>query len=427
VRATKEEAQEVQIVCVGGGPAGLYFAVLAKLHDPRRRVEVIERDRRGSTYGWGVTFSYDLLAQLFANDPTSAAEILATCIKWRNQEVHVAGRRPVHLGGSCFSIARGDLVRILMRRAEELGVNLRFEQTVSSHCDVPSADLVVASDGANSTLRQLHSAQFRTRRERGINRYLWLATSQTLGSFRYAFEECRGGWIWFYAYPHRNNSTTLVVECPPSAWNRLELGNKGDIETLQLLEQIFARHLNGHGLVARKGPKEEVRWQQFANITNECWVHGNLALLGDAAHTTHYSIGAGTSLAVGDAVTLASELQEKKDDVRAALTAYDRERRPVVAVRQSEARNSAKWFEDMETRSMSSRMQFAFSLSGRAEQELGCRMRPCSSPLQYGIHILTQLRPMRAIRLRLRTHLEIARLRRELDLDQPIYRDIRGH
>ncbi len=351
----------MRIVCVGGGPAGLYFAILAKLANDDHDVTVIERNPAGVTYGWGVVFWEDLLQSLYRSDPKSAREIAEAAVRWDQQEVHLRGQRALHIGGYGFSIGRDCLLGILTRRALSLGVDVQFRREVE---DLPEADLVVACDGANSTVRRLQDQHFQTNVEEGRNKYIWLGTDKVFDTFTFAFEETPAGWLWFHGYRFRGDASTCIVECPRETWEGLGFDALGPEETLRRLEDIFQRHLAGHSLFHQRRELGRTPWLNFRRITHERWYHDNVVLMGDAAHTTHFTIGSGTKLAMQDAIELASQLSEH-EDLQAALKAYDEARRTALRPIQEAARSSAEWFENVPRYVAQPTLRFAYSLFNR--------------------------------------------------------------
>lgn len=378
----------MNIVCVGGGPAGLYFAISASLRDQDHRVTVVERNPAGVTYGWGVTFSDALLDSLYRNDPVSARKINEQPASWDNQEVHVRSGQPVHLGGYGFAVGRKLLLDILVRRARELGVDVQFEREVEDLSEFADADLIIACDGANSRVRTLHSEHFRTDADVGRNKYIWLGTHRVFDSFVFAFEETVAGWIWFYAYRFNSDTTTFIVECSQETWEGLGFDVLGPDESLHLLEDIFKRHLDGHSLINPMRNLGKTPWLNFIRITNAAWYHDNVVLMGDAAHTTHFSIGSGTTLAMQDAIVLADKLDEHQD-VEAALQAYQEERRSALLMPQGAALNSTRWFENVPQHIGEEPTRFAYDLWKRRGKY----------PLwRYQLHLATQIRALRKLR-----------------------------
>jgi len=335
----------VKIVCVGGGPAGLYFSVLMKQRDPRHDITVLERNAAGSTFGWGLVFWDDLVETLRRNDPESARMISDSASRWTGQLVDVQGKQPVRTGGSGYSINRQSLLDILTERARNLGVRVEFERPVMSASDLPEADLVVACDGANSRLRELDARRFETDVHVGRNKYVWLGTDKMFDTFTFAFVQTDFGWLWCHASGTEDGSSTFVVECPPEVWAGLGFGVMSADDSLAALEKLFQHQLDGHKLISKSRNGAGLPWLNFRSLANGKWHAGKTVLMGDSAHTTHFTIGSGTKLAMEDAVALAGKLQ--RADLPAALEAYEKERKTTLLPAQSESRFSAQWFEDI--------------------------------------------------------------------------------
>ncbi|MEU9479328.1 FAD-dependent monooxygenase [Streptomyces sp. NPDC048191] len=330
----------VKVVCVGGGPAGLYLAILLKRQNPSHDITVHERNPEGSTYGWGVTYWRGLLDRLHEHDPASARAIEDASVRWSDGVAHVRDLTTRHQGDQGFGIGRHRLLDLLADRARTLGVRLEFESEIT---EAPAdADLVVAADGVHSALRTRHAAAFGPRITSGRNHYIWLGTTKVFDAFTFAFTETEHGWIWAYGYGYSGEHSTCVVECSPETFTGLGLDRADEAECLTLLEKLFTDVLDGHPLIGRPG----AGWLNFRTLTNRAWHHGNLVLLGDAAHTTHYSIGAGTTLALEDAMCLARALHEHAG-LSEALAAYERRRTAELLSVQSAARYSARWYENL--------------------------------------------------------------------------------
>jgi anthraniloyl-CoA monooxygenase len=377
----------VRIACVGGGPAGLYVALLAKLRHPEWDVEVVERNPAGSTYGWGVVFWDDLLDLLYRNDAESAAEVERTAYEWDGQQVALAGGRIGHLGGYGYAIGRARLLKILARRAEAVGVDLRYEQPVDDPAAL-DADLVVAADGANSVVRE-RLGGFGTTTRTGNNRYIWLGTDKSFDTFTFAFEHTPAGWMWCHAYAFAPGTSTFIVECAPQTWEGNGFAELGPDDSTAALEKVFAEHLDGRKLIDRSpGLTAPSRWLTFRQITNRTWRNGNVVLMGDAAHTTHFSVGAGTRLALRDAVELADQVGAH-DDLDAALTHYDVLRRTAMAPKQAAALASMEWFEHATGPDDDDVVDFAFGLWSRRGEYPAWR---------HGLHRATQFGAVRKLR-----------------------------
>ena len=335
----------MRIACVGGGPAGLYFALLMKQLNLGHDVTVFERNGADSTYGWGVTFGADLLDKLYSIDPLSAQEIYQAAFHLINQVVDVQGKEVQRASGDCFSIKRQRLLDIMAERARDLGVHVEFNREIMAPSQLPTADLIVACDGVNSRTR-LEAGSFQTDVRISTNKYMWLGTAKVFESFMYAFVHTGCGWVWAYAYGVDAESSTFIVECSPETWTGLGFDTMPPHDALALLEKLFERQLDGHPLVGQSRDSGCVRWLNFRTITNRRWHDGRIVLAGDAAHTTHYSIGGGTKLAIEDVIALARNLQHH-DTLEMALQSYETQRYTALLLPQGEARLSAQWFENI--------------------------------------------------------------------------------
>ncbi|HEY7271933.1 MAG TPA: FAD-dependent monooxygenase [Actinoplanes sp.] len=376
----------MRIVCAGGGPAGLYFAVLAKLANPAHEITVLERNPAGVTYGWGVVFWDDLLDDLYRCDPVSARMIWDAAWKWDEYEVRVSGKPTTHVGGYGFSMGRRGLLEILARRATDLGVDIRYEVELTEDSEFGDADLIVACDGARSRLREPHTDHFGTRVDTGRNKYIWLGTPHVFDTFTFGFERTEAGWIWFHAYPFTHDTSTFIVECQPATWAALGLDRADAQEGCARLADIFAKHLDGQPLVDHRASVGSTGWLNFRRLTNERWHHGSVVLMGDAAHTTHFAIGSGTKLAMQDAIAL-SEALATGDPMPAALAAYEHRRKTEMAPLQRAAKASSEWFERLPEYIDRPASQFAFALFDR---------RGDFPAWRYALHVATQPRPLRA-------------------------------
>ncbi|MFC5141924.1 FAD-dependent monooxygenase [Actinomycetospora rhizophila] len=335
----------MKITTIGGGPAGLYSAVL--LAQQGHEVTVAERNPAGTTHGWGVVFWDPLLASLREGDPASAEQIADAAFTWDGQDVDVEGRGRVARPSGGFSISRQRLLDILAARARELGVRLDFEREIAPG-DEGDADLVIAADGVGSAHRRAHADVFAPSVDVGTNKYVWLATTKVYTSFLFAFVRSSAGWLWCHAYGYDAGHSTFIVECSPQTWRGLGLDRMGAQESRELLERLFARHLDGHPLIGLPGEADApLPWLEFRTLRCEQWWSGRTVLAGDAAHTTHFAIGSGTTLALADAIALGTAIAQEPD-VPAALARYQAERLAALVPSQRDARNSARWLEDLE-------------------------------------------------------------------------------
>ncbi|MGW6518743.1 FAD-dependent monooxygenase [Streptomyces sp. NPDC054962] len=357
----------VKVACVGGGPAGLYLSILLKRQDPSHDVTVHERDPEGSTYGWGVTYWQGLLDRLRVCDPESASAIEAESVRWNEGVAHVRDLATRQPGDEGHGIGRHKLLEILAARARALGVRLEYESGITAE-NLPDADLVVAGDGVHSVLRTHHADDFGAELTPGRNSYIWLGTTKVFDSFTFAFVETEHGWIWCYGYPFSSEQSTCVIECAPDTLAGLGLDRASEGDGLARLGKLFAHILDGRPLIGRAAADGSTQWLTFRTLTNRSWYRGNLVLIGDAAHTTHYSIGAGTTLALEDAIALADALRESAD-LPTALARYEGERKSALLSLQSAARYSAQWYENL-TRYIHLPPEQMFALLGQRHSPL---------------------------------------------------------
>jgi 2-polyprenyl-6-methoxyphenol hydroxylase-like FAD-dependent oxidoreductase len=335
----------MKITCVGGGPAGLYFALLMKLRDPGHDITVFERNAADSAQGWGVTFGSDLLRELRRNDPQSAEQIHQAVFRQSGQVIDIHGEQVVQPGNGVCGILRQHFLDILADRATSLGVRIEFDHEVTASSQPPAADLIVACDGMNSRMR-LEAGEFQTDVHLGDNKYLWLGTDKEFEAFTYAFVHTDSGWIWAYCYGIGAGLSTFLVECSPDTWAGLGFDTLSLPDSLSLLEKIFEHHLNGYSLLGQVQRDGSAGWLNFRTVTNRRWYDGNVVLAGDAAHTTHYSIGTGTTQAIKDAIALADSLQANGER-HLAFESYERQRQAELRLPQSDAWFSRQWFENI--------------------------------------------------------------------------------
>lgn len=353
----------MKIVCVGGGPTGLYFALLMKLRDPGHDITVFERNTPNSTQGWGVTFGSDLLTELHRNDPESAEGIHQAVFRQSGQIIDVHGEQMVEHGGGVYGIARQRLLDILADRATGLGVRVEFEHEVATPSQLPTADLIVACDGVNSQTRA-EAGEYQTDVLVGGNKYLWLGTDKEFEAFTYAFVPTDSGWIWAFCYGAGAGLSTFAVECSPETWAGLGFDTLSQPDSISLLEKLFERQLDGYSLLRQPQRSGSTGWLHFRTVTNQRWHDGNVVLAGDAAHTTHFTIGSGTTLALQDAIALADSLRQH-DDQELALESYETRRKAEIRLLQSDARFSRQWFENFSRYADLKPRKFSVLLDGR--------------------------------------------------------------
>jgi 2-polyprenyl-6-methoxyphenol hydroxylase-like FAD-dependent oxidoreductase len=329
----------VRIACVGAGPAALYFSVLAKLRNPAHDIVVSERRAARSVHGWTITSHPRFLQELYRHDPQTARAIEQAGQPCRDQFVHIRGHRMVlDRGLEMYNIHLPQLVDLLAERARQLGVRIRYDEEILNVSQLPEADLIVAADGMNSRIRE-ELGCFGTEIELTHDKYIWLGSDRPTSAFTYYFTETDHGWVWGASYGVRSESSAFVVHCAPETWAGLGFDVMPTSDSLTALEELFADQLAGHRLIGQI----EARWRSFRNVSNRRWYNGNVVLLGDSAHTTHFSIGQGTTLAIKDAIALADNL-DRHDTLDAALQGYERQRQPEIKRAQDKARLSAQWF-----------------------------------------------------------------------------------
>lgn len=360
----------MKVACIGGGPAGLYFAISMKLRDPRHDVHVFERNARGVTFGWGVVFSDQTVENLMANDSASGRVIADEFAHWDDIDVHIHGACVRSSGHGFIGIGRKRLLEILAARATELGVQIHYETVCEPDLDAwRDWDLVIAADGINSRFREAYAEHFGVDIQERANRFVWLGTPKTFEAFTFAFEKTDAGWIWAHAYRFAEDCSTFIVECSESTWRGLGLDRMEQPEAIALCERIFAKYLDRAPLLSNAMHlRGSAVWLKFRRIICDRWHHDRLILLGDAAHTAHFSIGSGTKLALEDAIKLADVLNRPGLDRIEALAEYQAERSLEVLKLQNSARNSTEWFETVERYLDFEPWQFAYSLLTRSQR-----------------------------------------------------------
>lgn len=332
----------MKITILGGGPAGLYFALLMKQLDPRHAVTVIERDGPDDTFGWGIVFSDQTFDYLRESDTPSYEAITSACEKWENVDIVHRGERITVRGNRFSGIARIRFLQVLHARCLDLGVDLQFHRPVSRLSELPSADLLVGADGANSLVRRSHEPLFQPTVEFGRNKYIWLGTPKLFHGLTLTFVEHPRGVFVAHSYKFDRHASTFIVECSEAAWKTAGLDGRPEAETCAFLEDVFRDHLDGQPLHA----KNFVKWLNFPLVRNARWFGDGLVLLGDALHTAHFSIGSGTKLALEDAIALAGAFAQSPVPAQ-ALPLFEQTRRPRVEQLQRAALESLRWFEEV--------------------------------------------------------------------------------
>jgi anthraniloyl-CoA monooxygenase len=357
----------MKINIIGGGPAGLYFAILMKRSDPARNITIHERNGPDDTFGWGVVFSGSTLENLSEADEASHAEIRHNFKAWDNVDV-ILGDSKISIHGNSFSgIARLQLLKILQRRCEELGVRLLFRTEVADIDRLRSdCDLLLGADGINSTVRQQYAARFRPNLSARSNRYIWYGTHQLFHGLTLTFRENEAGVFASHSYKFNEATSTFIVECDPQTWDGAGFARMTDEQTRAYLEAVFSKDLKGQRLLSNNS-----KWINFVLVKNDPWSFENVVLIGDALHTAHFSIGSGTKLAMEDAIAL-HQCFQKTGDVSSALVEFESTRKPVIEDYQAAAYESMLWFERARQYMPLSPIELAYSLmtrSGRVDFE----------------------------------------------------------
>ena len=359
----------MKIACIGGGPAGLYFAISMKLRNPSHQILVIERNRPDDTFGWGVVLSDEALSNVDRNDPISAQAIRGEFAYWDDVAVVKNGVRSVSSGHGFCGIGRMKLLQILQHRAQELDVELRFETDAAEYVDyMANYDLVVASDGLRSKARTQFSSVFEPQIDERLCHFIWLGTHQKFDdAFSFIFEKTQHGWVWAHAYQFSDDTATFIVECSKATFESFDFANLTQEESIAICEDIFKEHLGGHSLMTNAKHIRGSAWINFPRVMCNRWSHKNLVLMGDAAATAHFSIGSGSRLAFDSAIALADYI-EQEADLPNAFTKYENDRRLEVLRLQSAARNSMEWFEQVERYLDLDPVQFSYALLTRSQR-----------------------------------------------------------
>ncbi|GAA5090488.1 MULTISPECIES: bifunctional salicylyl-CoA 5-hydroxylase/oxidoreductase [Paenalcaligenes] len=369
----------MKIVCIGGGPAGLYFGLLMKLQNPDNDIVVVERNRPYDTFGWGVVFSDATMENLRQADPVSAQTIGDAFNHWDDIETHFKGRAIRSKGHGFIGIGRKKLLNILQARCEEVGVELVFETNVEDEIEVArkyNADLVIASDGINSRIRNKYPESYQPDIDERNCRFVWLGTKKVFDAFNFIFVENEHGWFQAHAYRFEDGLSTFIVETPNETWEKAGIENMSQEEGIKYCEALFAPYLDGNELISNASHlRGSAIWIRFPRVICNNWVHWAdvdnkkvpFVLMGDAAHTAHFSIGSGTKLALEDAISLAEHLKNDAT-LEQALEEYSAARSVDVLRIQNAARNSTEWFENVARYAHMEPEQFTYSMLTRSQR-----------------------------------------------------------
>ncbi|CAA7620887.1 bifunctional salicylyl-CoA 5-hydroxylase/oxidoreductase [Magnetospirillum sp. SS-4] len=367
----------MRIVCIGGGPAGLYFALLMKKRHPAHHITVVERNRPYDTFGWGVVMSDATMEGMRANDPESADEIQQAFNHWDDIEVLFKGRRMRTSGHGFVGIGRKKMLNILQARCERLGVELAFERDVESDLDFPDADLIIASDGINSRIRARYADVFRPDQVVRPNRYIWLGTGKLFDAFTFDFRRTEHGWFQTHIYKFDDETSTCIVETTEDTFRAHGIESFSLDQSIAFCESLFSEVLGGERLMSNARHLRGSAWLNFNRLICGTWhLHNgrsHVALMGDAVHTAHFAIGSGTKLAVDDAIELARQFDARGHSAAAipeALAAYESLRKVETARIQNAARNAMEWFEVVGRRYADALEpeQFMYSLLTRSQR-----------------------------------------------------------
>lgn len=351
----------MRINIIGGGPAGLYFAILMKLQNPAHEITVCERDGPDDTFGWGIVFSDQTFNFLAECDQASFQQIVSNCEIWDSVEIVHRNEKITIRGNRFSSIGRLRFLNLLHARCCELGVELRFHSNITDIEPLRDCDLLVGADGANSLVRRTFEAQFRPTIDLRRNKYIWLGTPQVFQALTLIFREDEAGHFIAHAYKFSQTTSTFIVECDETTWQQAGFATRTEAETCEYLQQVFAADLDGHPLLTNNF----VRWINFPLIRNQHWWHANTVLLGDALHTAHFSIGSGTKLALEDAIALSRALTGQPE-VAAALREFERLRKPVVESLQEAAYASLLLLENIHEDWPLAPLPFAYKIMTRS-------------------------------------------------------------
>jgi len=362
----------VRIAVIGGGPGGLYFSYLWKRRHPEADIDLFEQNPAGATWGFGVVFSEQALEFLRTDDPDTVDAIAPRMESWNNITLYLRGESVTLDGVGFSSIGRLELLSILQRRLEAVGVSPRYDTTVQSVDQLTGYDLIVAADGLNSLVRRSFEAEFGASVSHSPNKFAWYGTTKRFETLSQTFVSTHLGSFNAHHYRYAPDMSTFLVECDDATWQAYGFADKTVEQSQAICEQVFADTLDGHQLISNKSV-----WRNFPWIWNERWSHGNRVLIGDALHSAHFSIGSGTRLAIEDAIALTKAL-EAETDIAAALARYESERKPIVKKLVTAARTSAGWYEKFPDHMKLDPMDFAYSYITRSGRIDNARLRAMS-------------------------------------------------
>jgi len=366
ITSSSQKGKALNIGIIGGGPAGLYFALLMKKHNLAHQVRVMEQNPYGATYGWGVVFSDRALSFLRDNDLETYEDVMAQCRTWDDLTIVHKGEH-VWIDGSSYSgIGRLTLLRILQEHCRRCKVQMQFETRLSDTSTFADCDLIVGADGVNSVVRQQFADHFQPSTRRLTNKYIWYGTHQLFDTLSLIFRTYHGGAFVAHCYPYSDTTSTFIVECDTETWQDAGFEHMSDSESRAYCEQVFEDDLGGYPLLSNKSI-----WMNFKVVTNQMWNHRNVALLGDALRTVHFSIGSGTRMALEDAIALYHACITT-DDITAALQAFEQARRPGMEKVLDIAEQSYTWYETFHEKMNLEPLQLVYSYmtrSGRITDE----------------------------------------------------------
>jgi len=371
----------MKILSIGGGAAGLYFGILMKKLDPSHDITILERNRPYDTFGWGVVFSDQTLSNFVRADEPTARTILQSFNHWDDIDVRINETSIISGGHGFCGIGRKRLLNILQERAESLGVNLVFETDIKDDQEAAreyGADLVIAADGLNSAIRTRYESTFKPDIDTRKCRFVWLGTKKLFKDFTFIFENTEFGWFQAHIYQFDGDTSTFIVETPEDVWLRAGIDQMSQEESIAFCEKLFAKHLDGAELMSNAAHlRGSANWIKFPRVICENWVQWNsidgkevpVVLMGDAAHTAHFSIGSGTKLAMEDAIELANSFSNSQSgDMHEILASYQETRAIEVLKIQNAARNAMEWFEETGRYTNMPAEQFNFSLLTRSQR-----------------------------------------------------------